>query len=41
MFSAAEKINAQQALRIGLVDTVVDDPVAEALKRIVSYSRDP
>jgi enoyl-CoA hydratase/carnithine racemase len=34
MFVAAEKIMAPQALRIGLVDAIVDDPVAEAVRRI-------
>jgi enoyl-CoA hydratase/carnithine racemase len=34
MFVAAEKITAPQALRIGLVDAVADDPVAEAVRRI-------
>jgi enoyl-CoA hydratase len=34
MFVTAEKIMAPQALRIGLVDTVADDPVAEAVRRI-------
>jgi enoyl-CoA hydratase len=34
MFVAAEKIMAAQALRIGLVDAVADDPVAEAVLRI-------
>ena len=34
MFTAAEKIGAPQALRIGLVDAVADDPVAEAVRRI-------
>ena len=34
MFVAAEKIDADRALAIGLVEEVVDDPVAEALKRI-------
>src|SRR5712671_5066018 len=33
MFVAAEKIDADRALAIGLVEEVVDDPVAEALKR--------
>jgi len=33
MFVAAEKITAPQALRIGLVDAVVADPVAEAVRR--------
>lgn len=31
MFLAAEKVSAAQALEIGLVDTVADDPVAAAL----------
>jgi enoyl-CoA hydratase len=34
MFVAAEKISAPQALAIGLVEAVADDPVAEALHRI-------
>jgi enoyl-CoA hydratase/carnithine racemase len=34
MLVAAEKINAHQALEIGLVDTVAIDPVAEALHRL-------
>jgi enoyl-CoA hydratase/carnithine racemase len=34
MFVAAEKVSAQRALAIGLVEAVVDDPEAEALRRI-------
>ncbi len=34
MFVAAEKIHAVEAWRIGLVDAVVEDPVAEAVARI-------
>ncbi|HEX4783600.1 MAG TPA: enoyl-CoA hydratase/isomerase family protein [Candidatus Sulfotelmatobacter sp.] len=34
MFVAAEKIAASQALRIGLVDAIAADPVAEAVRRI-------
>lgn len=34
MFVTAEKIPAPQALRIGLVEAIVDDPVAEAVRRI-------
>ena len=34
MFVAAEKVNAQRALALGLVEAVADDPVAEALLRI-------
>jgi len=33
MFIAAEKLHAQQALAFGLVDAVVEDPLAEAVKR--------
>jgi enoyl-CoA hydratase/carnithine racemase len=34
MFVAAEKIIAPQALRIGLVDAIAADPVAEAVRRV-------
>lgn len=34
MFLAAEKLHAKDALRIGLIDAVVEDPVAEAACRI-------
>jgi len=34
MFLAAEKIHARDALRIGLVDAVSEDPVAEAVRSI-------
>ncbi len=34
MFVAAEKVTAVRALRIGLVDLIADDPVAEAVRRI-------
>ena len=34
MFVAAEKITAPEALRIGLVDAIADDPVAEAVRRV-------
>jgi enoyl-CoA hydratase/carnithine racemase len=34
MFVAAENIIAPEALRIGLVDAIADDPVAEAVRRI-------
>jgi enoyl-CoA hydratase/carnithine racemase len=36
MLVAAEKVGAQRALTIGLVDAVAEDPVAETLRRIVS-----
>jgi enoyl-CoA hydratase/carnithine racemase len=39
MFVAAEKIMAQQALRIGLVDAIAGDPVAEAVRRIGEASQ--
>jgi enoyl-CoA hydratase/carnithine racemase len=34
LFVAAEKLHAAEALRIGLVDAIAEDPVAEALRRI-------
>jgi enoyl-CoA hydratase len=36
MFVGAEKIHAQEALRIGLVNGIAEDPVAEAIRRIES-----
>ena len=36
MFVGAEKVRAGQALEIGLVDAVVDDPVEEAVRRAMS-----
>jgi enoyl-CoA hydratase/carnithine racemase len=36
MFIAAEIITGARAFEIGLVDALVDDPVAEALRRIAS-----
>jgi enoyl-CoA hydratase len=36
IFVAAEKISAHRALAIGLVEAVVDDPVAEAFQRIAA-----
>ena len=38
MFLAAEKLHAAEALRIGLVDAVVADPVAEAVRRFIEQS---
>ena len=37
MFVAAEKLHAAEALRIGLVDAVAEDPVAEAVERISDW----
>jgi enoyl-CoA hydratase/carnithine racemase len=34
MFVAAEKVHAQEALQIGLVDALADDPLAEAARTI-------
>ena len=34
MFVAAEKLSAPHAMRIGLVDAIADDPVAETIRRI-------
>jgi len=39
MFVAAEKITATRALRMGLVDAIADDPVAEAVRRIRDRQR--
>jgi enoyl-CoA hydratase/carnithine racemase len=38
MFVAAEKLHAQQARSIGLVDAIAEDPVAEASRRIEHLS---
>jgi enoyl-CoA hydratase/carnithine racemase len=35
LFITAEKLSAQQALAIGLVDALADDPVAEAKRRVL------
>jgi enoyl-CoA hydratase/carnithine racemase len=34
MFVAAEKVGAAQALRMGLIDSIAEDPIAEAYRRI-------
>jgi enoyl-CoA hydratase len=34
MFAAAEKIHAQEGLRLGLVDAIAEDPVEAALQRL-------
>ena len=34
MFVAAEKVSAANALRIGLIDTIAEDPVTEAIRRL-------
>lgn len=34
LFAAAEKVTAARALQVGLVDSVADDPVAEALHQL-------
>jgi enoyl-CoA hydratase/carnithine racemase len=36
MFLCAEKVSANQALEIGLIDAIADNPVAAALKRAES-----
>jgi enoyl-CoA hydratase/carnithine racemase len=38
MLVAADKVDAEQALRIGLIDAIADDPVREALHRIRRFS---
>jgi enoyl-CoA hydratase/carnithine racemase len=37
MFVAADKLSAADALRIGLVDAIADDPVAETIRRIQAF----
>lgn len=39
MFLAAEKVGAEEALRIGLVQALADDPVAAALKQLRACPR--
>ena len=34
MFVTARKLDAREALRIGLVDAVSDDPLAEAIAQV-------
>jgi len=41
MFVAAEKLHAAEALRIGLVDAVVEDPVSEAVTRFQQQAKVP
>jgi enoyl-CoA hydratase/carnithine racemase len=41
MFVAAEKISADRALAVGLVEAVAVDPVAEALRRIADSRFEP
>jgi enoyl-CoA hydratase/carnithine racemase len=38
MFLAAEKLDAVEAQRIGLVDAVVENPIAEAEKQLSTFS---
>jgi enoyl-CoA hydratase/carnithine racemase len=38
MFLCAEKVNAERALEIGLIDTIEENPVAAALIRAEKYS---
>lgn len=39
MLIAAEKVNADSALDVGLVDTIVSDPIPEAARRINASTR--
>jgi len=36
MFLLAEMVSAEEALKIGLVDQIVDDPLADARDRLAS-----
>jgi enoyl-CoA hydratase/carnithine racemase len=38
MFVAAEKVSAQEALRIGLVDGLAEDPLGWALRRLQKFA---
>jgi len=40
IFVTAEKIRADRALEMGLIDAIVDDPVAEAVRRIAVQNRE-
>ena len=39
MFLLAEMVRADEALRIGLVDAIADDPIKHALHRIKGIAR--
>lgn len=39
MFIEAEKVHAIEALRVGLVDAIAEDPIAEAMRRIQGWVR--
>ena len=39
IFVAADKIRAERALSIGLIDAIAEDPVAEAVRRVAVQSR--
>jgi enoyl-CoA hydratase/carnithine racemase len=41
MFIAAEKVHAKQAFERGLIDSVADDPVTEAVQRLESVNSAP
>lgn len=40
LFVAAEKVTAQHALAIGLVDAIADDPIAAAVQKLRACKRD-
>jgi enoyl-CoA hydratase/carnithine racemase len=41
VFLTAEKLHAVEALRVGLISAIADDPVAAAREKIASRSRNP
>jgi enoyl-CoA hydratase/carnithine racemase len=41
MFVAAEKLGAPQALAVGLIDALAEDPVAEAVRHIQQLRTGP
>jgi len=41
LFVAAEKLTAQRALEISLIDAITDDPLAEALRQLTQHTDQP
>jgi enoyl-CoA hydratase/carnithine racemase len=41
MFLLAEMMNADEALKIGLVDAITDDPITHAVRRFRSDPKNP
>jgi len=41
MFLLAEMVKADEALSIGLVDAIAEDPITHAVRRFLSYAKNP